>query len=111
MALDAKVQADADAALDAAVADLRARQAGVKGATGKYRQCRPDDWGSWEAQKPDPAAVVAWVDEYLAPDGPGYTVSGEVTDGDGVAWRRTIHVTGPEAWREAAWTAVEAEER
>ena len=102
--LDAKLQAGADAALDAAVADLRSRQAGVKGATGKYRQCTRSDWGSWEAQKPDPAAVIAWVDEYLAPDGPGWVLCGEVTDGKGVVWRRTIHVAGPETWREQPWT-------
>lgn len=109
--LDAKLQTGADTALDALVTALQTLQAGVKSAAGRYRQCRPSDkasWGTWETQKPDAAAVQnVRVDEYLSgetfPPIPGYVVCGELTDGDGVIWRRCIHVAGPEGWREAAW--------
>ena len=110
--LDAKLQTTADAALDAVVDALRSRQAGVKGSAGRYRQLRKDDdWGGWAAQKPDPNVVAVQVDEYLAPVAPyvGYTVSGEVTDGDGMTWRRTIHVAGPETWREHGWEQYDPE--
>ena len=111
MTLDAKLQASADAALATLVDALRSRQAGVRGAAGRYRQVIKGaaDWGTWEAQKPDPAAVIAWVDEYLAPDGPGWVLCGEVTDGKGVVWRRTIHVAGPETWREHGWEQYDPE--
>lgn len=118
--LQAEQQAAGDAELEALVTALRPRQAGVRSSAGRYRSCvRGASWGSWEAQKPDPAAVQnARADEYLAPnpdpegpDLPGWTVSGELTDGGGVVWRRVIHVTGPETYREAAWAVVEAEGR
>lgn len=107
--LDAKLQATADAALDAAVTALRSRQSGVRGSIGRYRQLRRDaDWGAWAEQKPDPTAVTAWVDEYLAPDGPGWTLTGEVADADRVMWRRVIHVQGPETWREREWVVYDS---
>lgn len=107
--LDAKLQADADAALDVVVTALRSLQSGVRGSAGRYRQLRRgDNWGAWEAHKPDPDTVVVRVDEYLAPGGPGYTVTGEVVD-SGLVWHRTIHVAGPETWREHGWEQYDPE--
>lgn len=109
--LDAKLQAAADAALDAAVTALRSRQAGVRGAAGRYRQVITNHtWGTWGAYKPDAAIVQrVSVDEYLSPDGPGWSITAQVTDAGGLVWRRTIHVAGPETWREHGWEQYDPE--
>ena len=106
MPLDKTVQANADAALNTLSGALASRQAGVKGSTGKYRQCIDGlSWGVWDALKPAAATVKAWVDEYVAPDGPGWVLNGQVQDA-GVTYYRQIHVSGPETWREQPWTAM-----
>lgn len=105
VALTKERQDTADAALTALADALRVRQPAVRSSAGRYRQLpRGRSWGTWEDQKP--AAVTAWVDEYLAPNGPGYVVCVEVADGDGATYRREVHGAGPEAWRERAWTPV-----
>lgn len=103
--LDARKQDAADAALATLADALRQRQAGVKGALGRYRSCLLSrDWGTWEEHKPDAAVVTAWVGDYLGPDGVGYLIYGEVTDG-GERWQRRINA-GPETYRTQAWTLM-----
>ena len=111
MALSKDVQAAADTAFDALVASMVSRQAGVKGATGAYRQ-RSDgaSWGTWEAIKPDPAVLpYCRVDEYDSPLGPGYVVVGRCEDSD-VTYERTVNV-GPDQQfnRDDGWEALEKE--
>ena len=112
--LDARLQANADAALDTAVTALRTRQAGVRGSAGRYRQLhRGGAWGMWEAHRPDPSVVLVWADEYLSgetvPPTPGWQLRGELTDGNGLVWRRIVHVVGPETRRDSPWSLHDEE--
>ena len=104
VALDRGVQAAADTAHDQLVADLAARQAGVKGTTGLYRQKRRaslEHWGTWEAVKPDPVIADCAVHVYDGPQGVGYEVETWATDVDGKTVYRRVTNVGPETYRDS----------
>lgn len=94
-------------AVEQLIAALTPRQAGVRAATGKYRQLhRGRSWGAWEGQKPNGALVSTWVDEYVGPQGPGYIVCGEVIEA-GIKYQHRDHV-GPERYRDVVgWQQVQ----
>lgn len=75
---------------------LRARQAGVLGARGRYHQLRRGAWDRWAEYQPSGAGLAAWVDEYDGPAGKGYVLCLEATAGDRTRWQRRVNV-GPEA--------------
>jgi hypothetical protein len=82
----------AEGELQAVVAALKIRQEAFLAAHGRY------EYGE--------LAPGYWVECYEGPLGDGWTVTRRVTE-NGVTYRRTVHVAGPEGWREAGWVREE----
>ena len=93
----------ANTALAALVLNLKSRQALRQG---RYRQCLASDrasWGTWDFLKP--VGFVVEVHEYLAPDGPGWTVVAMVRD-SATVYQKVVLGKGPETWRAQDWQEV-----